>query len=290
MSSLNRSIVLSIAKLMNHCPLKWYYALSYIHNRKRIPNFKNPKDLSEIWISYLLSGKVHEHYWLADKYEVRKYICERIGEEYLTPLIGVYLSPEEINWDSLPQRFAIKMNYGAGMNLICSDKSKLDVIAAKETLQLWSTRSQNYSKSESHYNLIKHRIIAEEFIDDGNGGFPTDYKFMCLNGKVEAILAVNGRECGHGSYLPYSVDWTPRYDYSKNGNVAPIEKPKNLEEMITVAEKLATGIELVRVDLYSNGTKIWFGEMTLTPAGCIFHRWTQKAIDELGLKYSISKK
>lgn len=265
---------------------KMELCLSYLHNRHRWPDLKNPHDLSEIWIKRILDGKVNENYWLADKYAVRKYVEDKRLEYTLTRLIGTYTSPDEINFKILPQRFALKANFGAGMNIICTDKSKLDEEEVKETMKGW-LRKRTYSFSERHYNLIEKRIVCEEFIDDGTGGFPVDYKFMCIKGRVACILGVGGREEGHGAYLPYTIDWQPRYDYYRGNSTASklLPRPANLEEMVTVAEKLAEGIDLVRVDLYSNGSRIWFGEMTLTPAGCIFHRWTQSALDDMGELY-----
>ena len=259
------------------------FTISYLHNRHKWPHFNHPRDLSEIWIRRVLDGKINELYELADKYAVRHYVESRGLGQILTPQLGVYISPDEIDFNKLPNRFALKANFGAGMNIICIDKSTLDIDDCKQKMQQW-LQPRLYSHSERHYNLIEKRIICEEFIDDGTGGFPIDYKFMCIHGKVACILGVNGREEGHGSYLPYSTDWKPLRDYYRGDSTAQkvLPRPENLHEMIAVAEKLAEGIDLVRVDLYSNGTRIWFGEMTLTPAGCIFHRWTQKALDEMG--------
>lgn len=259
------------------------FTISYLHNRHKWPHFNHPRDLSEIWIRRVLDGKINELYELADKYAVRHYVESRGLGQILTPQLGVYISPDEIDFNKLPNRFALKANFGAGMNIICMDKSTLDIDDCKQKMQQW-LQPRLYSHSERHYNLIEKRIICEEFIDDGTGGFPIDYKFMCIHGKVACILGVNGREEGHGSYLPYSTDWKPLRDYYRGDSTAQkvLPRPENLHEMIAVAEKLAEGIDLVRVDLYSNGTRIWFGEMTLTPAGCIFHRWTQKALDEMG--------
>ena len=259
------------------------FTISYLHNRHKWPHFNHPRDLSEIWIRRVLDGKINELYELADKYAVRHYVESRGLGQILTPQLGVYISPDEIDFNKLPNRFALKANFGAGMNIICMDKSTLDIDDCKQKMQQW-LQPRLYSHSERHYNLIEKRIICEEFIDDGTGGFPIDYKFMCIHGKVACILGVNGREEGHGSYLPYSTDWKPLRDYYRGDSTAQkvLPRPENLQEMIAVAEKLAEGIDLVRVDLYSNGSRIWFGEMTLTPAGCIFHRWTQKALDEMG--------
>lgn len=259
--------------------------MAYIHNRWRWPNFKHPKDLSEIWIAHLLSGKVHENYWLADKYRVRDYVRQRGLGNILIPLIAACDKPEDIEWDKLPDRFAIKLNYGVGMNIICKNKRQLDKNMTVAKLREWLDNPKQYSFSESHYNLIERKIIVENFIDDGNSGFPTDYKFMVIKGKTACVLAVYARESGHGEYLPYTLDWRPREDFAKGKGIAPIPRPANLAEMVSVAERLAKGLDLVRVDLYSDGERIWFGEMTLTPAGCIFHNWTQKALDEMSRFY-----
>ena len=167
-------------------------------------------------------------------------------------------------------------------------KDKLNISESNEKIKSWLNRPK-YNLAERHYNLITRRIIIEEFIEDGNGGFPIDYKFICINGKAECCLVCGGRESGHADYLPYTLDWKPKYEWVKDlkehdNKLFPC--PQNLSEMIRIAETLANGIDLVRVDLYSDGNKIWFGEMTLTPAGCIFHRWSNNALEDLAKMYN----
>ena len=117
--------------------------------------------------------------------------------------------------------------------------------------------------------------------------FLVDYKFLCLKGEILAILVCSGRESGNTSYIPYDIMWNPRVDYciAHHDKMELVPCPNNLDSMIEYVKRLACNIDMVRVDLYSNGTKTWFGEMTLTPDGCIFRRWTQKAIDEMGEFY-----
>lgn len=265
---------------------KLSFVISYLHNRYHLPNLKNPKDLSEIWIKRVLDGKVNELSYLADKYEVRKFVINKGLGSILTPLLAVYDTADEIDFSVLPERFALKANFGAGRNIICTDKSTINEEECRRKVREWLKPGQ-YSVAERHYNLIPKKFVCEEYIDDGSGGFPVDYKFMCIHGKVSCILGVGGREVGHGSYLPYTLDWKPIPEYYRGNSTASslLPRPDNLEEMIKIAEVLADGIELVRIDLYSNGSRIWFGEITLTPAGCIFHRWTQKALDEMGKEY-----
>lgn len=262
------------------------FVLSYLHNRGKLPNLKQPKDLSEIWIKRVLDGEVNKIAFLADKYVVRQFVIDKGLGELLPRLIAVYEDIKDFDFQILPKRFALKSNVGAGHNIICMDKLQLNEDEVRRKLKEWLTPTI-YSESECHYNLIPPKVVCEEFIDDGTGGFPVDYKFMCIHGKVFCILGVNGREKGHGSYLPYTTEWKaiPEYYRGNSTSMSFLNRPANLKKMIETAEILAEGIDLVRVDLYSDGSRIWFGEMTLTPAGCIFHRWTQKALDDMGFIY-----
>lgn len=271
-----------ISGLVSRFSPSLFFRIAYIHNRKRWPSFTHPKDISEIWIKYLFDGKPQKYYCLADKYLVRDYVKDRGLNDILVPLIGVWNSSEEIDFDSLPDKFALKMNFGAGMNIICTGKRKFDKEAAQIRLDKWMNIPYKYSHSEMHYNLIDRKIICEAFIEDSNGKFPTDYKFICINGIPYCILACFGRETGHADYMPFTLDWKPLPEYNKNGICYDVECPKNLKKMIEMAKELSEGLELVRVDLYDTGDKVIFGEMTLTPAGCIFHTWSQKALDDMG--------
>lgn len=151
-------------------------------------------------------------------------------------------------------------------------------------MQKWMER-RNFSHSERHYNLIERCILCEEYIDDGTGSFPTDYKFMCMHGQVFCVLVCAGRDTENTHYSPYSTKWVGLPQYNRSGTLDEAERPANLEEMIQVAECLSQDIDMVRVDLYSNGSRIWFGEMTLTPAGCIFHTWSNQSMDDMGEFY-----
>lgn len=283
-------IKILLVKLFSFVSPKLFFSLSYLHNRLRWPDLRNPLDLSEIWIKRVLDGEIDKIYYLADKYLVRDFVIQKGYERILTQLIGCYEDPDEIAFDSLPSKFALKMNFGAGLNIICEDKKYLNWKEVKQKIRKWMS-IKDYSYSEHHYSLIKRKIIIEEFIEDGTGGFPVDYKFMCIKGEVICILACSGREQGHADYLPYSLDWKPLYKYYKKVPTQSelIPPPANLSDMIEIARKLSNGIELVRVDLYSNGSRVWFGEMTLTPAGCIFHRWSRLALDEMGAIYRNKK-
>ena len=267
------------------------FIISYFYHRKQLPHLRNPKNLSEILIKRVIDGEIDKLYYLADKYLMRNYIEEKGLGRHLPKLLGVYEQAEDIDFDKLPERFALKMNFGAGMNIICTDKAKLNIAATKDQLNKWLKRKPIYSYAETHYNLIQRRIICEEFIDDGKGGFPVDYKFMCVKGEPMCCLVCVDRKKKQERYIPLSLNWNYLKDWDAqenqdnvNGNYLP-HQPENFTQMLDIAKKMSTDIPFVRVDLYSNGKRIWIGELTLTPDGCIMHRWTMKALDEMGKAY-----
>lgn len=287
---MNKKFKTYISRLSVRISPRLFFSLSYLHNRGRLPNLLNPKDLSEILVKRVLNGEINRYSYLADKHAVREYVISKGLGSILTPLIGVYTDVNQIKFEELPNKFALKMNFGAGMNVICTDKSKLDINKTKNKLHLWINSPQTYSLSEKHYNLIPHKIVCEQFIDDGTGGFPYDYKFMCIHGKPVCVLACSGRGTANKHLAPYDMEWNPVPQYDKLHRAIQIDCPSNFEEMKEIAMKLSDGIDFVRVDLYSNGEQVWFGEMTLTPAGCILHGWTKLALDEMGKLYLDGKK
>lgn len=272
-----------LAKIISYFSPTLFFRLSYFHNHWHFLQLNHPKNISEIWIKKLLAGEFDKYAYLADKYAVRDYVKERGLENILIPLIGVWTDVNEIDFEKLPNAFALKLNYGAGMNIICKNKKGLITKDVVNTLTKWMNRPP-YSYAERHYNKIERKIICEQFISDSHGGFPFDYKFMCFKGVPFCILACGNRESGHADYAPYSLDWCPLKEYKKD-DFKEVEKPEHLDEMIKIAKILSRGMDLVRVDLYDSDRGVIFGEMTLTPAGCIFHRWTQKAIDDMGNFY-----
>lgn len=268
-----------------------FFKIAYFHNRGKWPNLKYPQDLSALWIKKVLKGEINEVAYLADKYAVREYVRQRVGDSVLPQLLGVWDDPRQIDFSILPQKFALKLNYGSGMNIICQDKSKLNKEEIIQKLQRWLALP-DYNLAERHYNKIPRKIICEEFISGENGKFPTDYKILCIKGEPFCILACSDRESGHAKYTVYSTNWQwlPDYQKTPKKEQKQMEKPRHLDKMLAVAKKLASGLDLVRIDLYYDNHamgegRIFFGEVTLTPAGCIFHRWTQKALDEAAKFY-----
>ena len=227
----------------------------------------NPKTFNEKiqWLKLYDSTPIKT--LLADKYLVKNYIKEKIGEQYIIPILKVWDSYEDINFDSLPNKFVLKANHGSGMNIIIHDKKKYNIETIRNTAKRWMNINFAFvSGFELHYMNIKPKIIAEKYIDNNNGDL-YDYKSYCFDGRVESIAFVSGfkKERRLAIYdtewnrLNYTTNTYPEFDYE-------IPKPKKLKEMIKISQLLSKGFALVRVDLYIlNNGDIKFGELTFTP-------------------------
>lgn len=223
----------------------------------------------------------------SDKYDVREFVRSKGLENILVPLIGVYNDVEEINFDVLPNQFALKATFGCKMNLICSDKSKLDVDLARKKIDEWLKKGFNRNALEPHYNKIKKRIICERYLE----GVDTilDYKIHCFNGKPKFILVCSERNKGLRLNL-YDLNWSPINEIcGKHKPNKQIEKPTCLNDMLQIAETLAGDFDFVRVDLYQINQKIYFGELTFTPDGGMLSYYTREFDREMGSQLSIKQ-
>lgn len=244
----------------------------------------SPKTFNEKIQKIKLCGENSLLTQLADKYSVRQWVRDRIGDEYLIPLLGVWNNSNDINFDLLPSKFVLKCNHGCQFNYIVDNKASLSVDDVRKTLDSWMKTNYAYKSFEMQYKDIKPCIIAEEYIENESREL-YDYKFWCFNGKVEFIMFLSERKNGL-KMNNYDTNWSLLpFTYNYPNSDEEIKKPQNLDKMIKVAETLSEGMEFVRVDLYllNDGT-IKFGEMTFTPASG-FCNWSDSSINlELGNK------
>lgn len=230
-------------------------------------NLKNPQTFNEK-VQWL---KLHDQRIiktiLADKYEVREWISKTIGEEYLIPLLGVWDEFEQIDFDLLPKKFVLKATHGCGCNIVINDKSKFDFVEAKAKFKKWYKINYAYHTGELHYEKIKPRIIAEQYLENA-GGDLYDYKVFCFNGKAKYIMYLCDRKNGLKMAF-YNTNWEKQpFTYSYPQMEEDVEKPDCLEELIKISEKISKGFDIVRVDFYIlNDGSIKFGEVTLASAG-----------------------
>jgi len=271
-------------------PNEYRYALEseYTLEEYRI-DLSHPITFNEKIQWLKLYGNHQQMARLADKYLVRDYVISKVGEEHLVKLLKVWESPEEICINDLPKQFAIKCNHGCGYNIIVRDRDLLDLELVRRQIRQWM--AEDYSKKgafELHYGLIAHKIICEEYIEQFDGGL-NDYKIHCFGGKAMFIQLIGERDIEKhtAKQLVFDRNWNlldwSFGDYPKISHI--IERPCCLDELLEVAEKLATGIEYVRVDLYVINDVVKFGEMTFTPGGGYYsynHDWSREANIMLG--------
>lgn len=252
-------------KLLTWIPDALYLKIIYRAETGKRLDLKHPKTYNEKLQWLKLYDRRPEYTMMVDKYEVRKYVAEKIGEEYLIPLIGVYDSVDEIPWEELPDKFVLKCTHGSGSNILCNDKKELDIQMAKKKLRKWMKKNFFWVFREWPYKNVKPRIVCEKYMVDESGIELKDYKIFCFDGEPKLIQVDFDRFRDHKRNI-YDLDWnlvdlTIKYPRDPNKTIA---RPDKLDEMLDVARKLSAGIPHVRVDLYSIGDKIYFGELTFT--------------------------
>lgn len=225
-------------------------------------NLENPITYNEKLQWLKLNDRNPLYTKLADKYEVRQYIKEKIGEEHLIPLLGVYDTFDEIDFDSLPNEFVLKTTHDSGGVVICRDKNKFNVDEAKKKLNKSLNRNYYNSGREWQYKDIKPRIICEKYMVDESNVELKDYKFFCFHGEVKALYIATERAIKPKfDFFDINFNHMPfRQGYDNSSKI--ICKPKAFDEMIELSRKLSEDFPHIRIDLYDINGKIYFGEFT----------------------------
>lgn len=282
--------------------IKWLTPISptlvsrirYRQGCKRRLNLKNPQEFNEkmMWLKLNTYYKNPLVIQCADKVRVRDYIRERGCEEILIDCIGVYDRAEEIPWEQLPGQFVLKCNHGAGYNIICTDKNRADLRSYEKKLSDWLKEDYSLTYAEMQYHYIKPKIICEKYLRPVSGVLPEDYKVYCFDGKAVCVMLCSARETGQSRFYFFDRDWKP-LDWGSRRlteEVYKIERPACLDALFSYAEKLSEGFPFVRMDLYVMDNKVYFGEMTFTPSGCLAFGYTEEGNRELSrrLKLGVS--
>lgn len=244
----------------------------------------NPKTFNEK-IQYLkLLERKPEYTTMVDKYAAKKWIADRVGEQYVPKLLGVWSRAEDIDYDSLPQRFVLKTTHDSGGVIVVRDKADLDKGNALDKHNLAFDREGvkaflNGHLKTNHYKYFREwvyknvppRIIAEEFLDPNKESerSPDDFRLFCFNGIPQVAYIdktwFDGRHVTHYS-LP---EWEKLPIIKKDCIVdnTPEPRPAMLDEMIEIAKKLSKDLPFLRVDFFLSDNKIYVGEVTFFPVG-----------------------
>ena len=241
---------------------KKYLELLFFAHLDRKLNWKKLNTFNEKVQWLKLNNRKEEYTMMADKYAVKKYIADIIGEEYIIPTLGVWNHFDEIDFEELPDQFVLKCTHDSGGLAICTDKSKFDIEKAKEKIEKSLKRNYFNSSREWQYKNIPPRIIVEPFIGI-DGKAPEDYKFITFNGALDSVMVCKGRDVGHPWFYFYNKDWKRLiYQHPELEKEDDVEKPENFDVMLWIVEQLARGYVHMRVDLYNVNGKVYFGELT----------------------------
>ena len=250
---------------LNWVPDSLYLKVLYRVIMGRKLNLKNPKEYNEKLQWLKLNDRKPEYSTMVDKYEVRGYIEDLLGDKYLIPCLGIYDSVDDIDIDALPDRFVLKCTHDSGSVEICKDKSSFDIEGARHRLAQAMKRNYYATYREWPYKYVKPRIIAEGYLE-GDGGDLKDYKVMCFNGEAKIV------EVHENRFVEGKVHTQTFYD--REWNIVPLtqvetvtvdrpgERPRQLDEILRLSELIAKDMYHARIDWYIEGDKIYFGEIT----------------------------
>ena len=256
--------------------LKWKNVMDYHLNLDTTITFNEKLQ----WLK--LNDRKPIYNQMVDKYEAKLYVAEKLGKQFIIPTLGVWNDIEEIDWDSLPERFVLKCTHDSGGLVICKDKAKLNIEKTKKILKQSFRFNFYMAGREWPYKDVPRRIIAEKYMEDSSNQELSDFKIHCFNGTPKVILVCRDRFSKTGLTEDfYDTQWNHleiRRLEHPNTEV-PIEKPEELDMMLDYAKKLSYGIPFLRVDFYIVNHKIYFGELTFYPATgmspFIPHKWDE---------------
>ncbi len=264
-----KDILKTIKYMLRFLPDKIYLQLYYFASNKKFMNLKKPQTFNEKLQWLKLYDRNPEYTKMVDKYEAKKYVASKIGEEYIIPTLGVYDKFDDIDFSKLPNQFVIKCTHDSGGLVICKDKTKLDIKAARKKINKCLKNNYYWLGREWPYKNVKPRIIIEKYITDESKNDLKDYKIFCFHGKPEMILVCSERFILNNMHKTFfDTNWN-QLNLTEGNHITnkKIKKPKHLNLMLKLATKLSENIPFIRVDFYEINNKVYFGELTFYPNG-----------------------
>ncbi len=259
----------NIKLMLRWMPDRMYIQLYYFAKFHRFCDLKHPKLYNEKIQWLKLNTRNPKLPALVDKYAVKEIIRNRLGEEYVVKCYGVWDSFDEIDFDSLPEKFVLKCTHDSGGIVVCTNKARFDLAAAREKLTYCLSQNYFYISREHHYKSVPPRIIAEEYLENGSEGLH-DYKVFCFNGEPKYINYVSGRlDENNIEEAFYDTQWNIQPFLLHHPMVSQeIPKPKCLDMLVEFSRELSKGMIVSRIDFYVlKDGQIKFGEVTPYPLG-----------------------
>lgn len=246
----------------------FYMKLMYLFWMKKKLNLKHPVTFNEKlqWMKLFMHNPVYTK--MVDKYDAKSYVAKKIGEEHIIPTIAIWDTPQEIEWEVLPEQFVIKVTHDSGGLIICKNKNLLNKEVSVQKLE--KALKNDYYKCfrEWPYKDVPRKIIVEKYMSQDDGSELIDYKFYCFNGEPRILYISKGLDNHNTAHISFlTMDWQfadfHRTDFAPFDKLPP--KPSKFEEMKYIARNLSEGFPFLRVDLYEINEKIYFSELTLCP-------------------------
>ena len=224
-------------------------------------NLSNPQTFNEKMNWSKLYDRNPLYTMMADKYAVKQYVKDIIGEDFVVPCYGIWNHFDKIEFEKLPNQFVLKCTHDSSGVIICRDKANFDKRSAKEKIERCIRKNGYLGNREWVYKNIPHKIIADMLLDDGSGHELRDYKFWCFNGVPHVMYCTNKAQDIFENF--YDMDFRPlNINHGFRRSVPEFEKPTKFELMKELAQKLSKGIPFVRVDFFQVNGKVYFGEFT----------------------------
>ncbi len=250
---------------LNWLPDELYTKILFRLTMGAWPDLKNPRTFNEKiqWLKLNDHNPVYST--LVDKYAVKEYIADKIGEKYIIPLAGgPWYSADDIDFNSLPEQFVLKCNHDSGGMAICRDKSTFDPEAARELLRKHLKINYYYGGREWPYKNVRPCVFAEKYMQDGETENLSVYKILCFGGEPKIFQTIQNDKTSNESIDYFDTKWNlldMRQSFPNSER--PLDRPAAMEEMLYLAGKLSKGFPLLRTDFYSINGKVYFSELTL---------------------------
>lgn len=278
--------------LLRFVPDDKYLKRKYWYKMHRELHLEEPVSFSEKLQWLKLYDRKPIYTTMVDKYAAKQYVSDCLGEQHIIPTLGVWDSFDEIDFDTLPDRFVLKCTHDSGGLVIVKDKSKIDRESARKKIESSLKRNYFWQGREWPYKDVKPRILAEAFMENKNGEPLRDYKFYCFNGEPGFLYISEGLENHATASISFvNLDWTfapyERSDYKPFQTLPP--KPERFADMLRIAKTLSKGTDFLRVDLYQINGEIYFSELTFSPCGGMMPFREEKHDFEIGKMLKLTK-
>jgi hypothetical protein len=190
------------------------------------------------------------------KFLVKDYIRARVGDAFNVPTHAWLTSKSEILEFEFPESCIIKPTHASGSLIIRRNGEYID----RDEISSWLDLDYYALRREVNYRYLTRGVIVEPLLFDG--GPVHDYKIFCYKGKPRAIQVDVDRHLDHRRNL-YDCEWNQQsFTIAHESTDEKMAKPRKLEEMLEVAQKLSADFEFVRVDFYTNDDEVFVGEIT----------------------------